>query len=289
LFPARGEGVAAPPGCQPSNGVCSRQHCPSGNDLVTHDQSKPWLNVNDRPIRILVVEDEESYRDALATGLSREGYEVQLAPDGMEGLRLFTEDAPDLVLLDVMLPEVSGIEVCQRMQALLPAIPIIMLTALNTEVDVVLGLEVGAVDYLTKPYRLRELIARIQAVLRRVHPPALPTHEFHIPKRDQASGTQSVHVGPVTVDFMRREVRVDGRPVHLSRREFEVLAFLASPLGQVRTRDELIDRLWSNSDLSDTRTLDTHIRRLRTKIEPNPSEPRYLMTVRGVGFRLDPE
>lgn len=256
---------------------------------MAHGESKPSRHVNDRPVRILVVEDEESYRDALAAGLGREGYEIQMACDGMEGLQLFTESAPDLVLLDVMLPEISGIEVCQRMQALLPSIPIIMLTALNTEVDVVLGLEVGAVDYLTKPYRLRELIARIQAVLRRVHPPALPPHEFHEPKKDPTQGTQSVDVGPVTVDFMRREVRVNGRPVHLSRREFEVLAFMASPPGQVRTRYELIDRVWANSDLSDTRTLDTHIRRLRTKIEPNPSEPRHLVTVRGVGFRLDPE
>ncbi len=239
--------------------------------------------------RILIVEDQESYRDALSTGLEREGYDVQLAADGMEGLRLFTEKAPDIVLLDVMLPEISGIEVCKRMQALLPAIPIVMLTALNTEVDVVLGLEIGAADYLTKPYRLRELIARIEAVLRRVQPAPLPTHKPHAPKANEAFGSYPVHVGSITVDFTRREVRVHGRPVHMSRREFDVLAVMASPPGQVRTRDELIDRLWSNADLADTRTLDTHIRRLRTKIESDPSHPRYLITVRGVGFRFDPE
>lgn len=243
----------------------------------------------DGPTRILVVEDEESYRDALSTALGREGYDVQLAADGKEGLRLFSDVPPDIVLLDVMLPEISGVEVCRRMQALEPAIPIIMLTALNTEVDVVLGLELGAADYLTKPYHLRELIARIQAVLRRVMPPALPTHRVQGSQVKDPGAMPPVSVGPITVDFVRREVRVNGRAVHLSRREFDMLAVMASPPGQVRTRDELIDRLWSNKDLADTRTLDTHIRRLRTKIEPDPPNPRYLITVRGVGFRLDPE
>jgi len=246
------------------------------------------VRVADRPTRILVVEDEESYRDALTTALGREGYDVHLAADGTEGLRLFSDMPPDIVLLDVMLPEISGVEVCRRMQALEPAIPIIMLTALNTEVDVVLGLELGAADYLTKPYHLRELIARIQAVLRRVMPPALPTHRVHGSQEDSGA-KPSVSVGPITVDFVRREVRVNDRAVHMSRQEFDMLAVMASPPGQIRTRDELIDRLWSNKDLADTRTLDTHIRRLRTKIEPDPPHPRYLITVRGVGFRLDPE
>lgn len=249
------------------------------------------MHATDGPTRILVVEDEESYRDALATSLGREGYEVQLAADGIEGLRFFTDSPPDIVLLDVMLPGVSGVEVCRRMQSLQPAIPIIMLTALDTEVDVVLGLENGAADYLTKPYRLRELIARIQAVLRRVTAQALPTHlvQVQVPYAGWPSGSTPVSVGPVTVNFTRREVRVNGRPVHLSRREFDMLAVMASPPGQIRTRDELIDRLWSDRDLADTRTLDTHIRRLRTKIEPDPAHPRYLITIRGVGFRLDRE
>ncbi len=242
------------------------------------------MQATDRPTRILVVEDEESYREALTAGLGREGYDLQLAADGTEGLQLFTDSPPDIVLLDVMLPEISGVEVCRRMQELEPTIPIIMLTALNTEVDVVLGLELGAADYMTKPYHLRELVARIQAVLRRVTPPTFLTHSAQV-----SQAKETVTVGPVTIDFIRREVRVHGRVVHMSRREFDMLAFMASPPGQVRTRDELIDRLWSNKDLSDTRTLDTHIRRLRTKIEPDPANPRFLITVRGVGFRLDPE
>jgi two-component system, OmpR family, response regulator RegX3 len=241
----------------------------------------------DHPTRILVVEDEESYRDALATALGREGYDVQLTANGPEGLQLFTDRFPDLVLLDVLLPGLSGVEVCRQMQELRPEIPIIMLTALNTEADVVLGLELGAADYLTKPYHLRELIARIQAVLRRAMPPAIASHSVEVLRATAPAVSQSVSVGPITVDFMRREVRVDGSPVHMSRREFDVLAVMASPPGQVRTREELIDRLWSNTDLADTRTLDTHIRRLRTKIEPDPPRPRYLITVRGVGFRLD--
>ncbi len=247
------------------------------------------MRIADRPTRILVVEDEESYRDALITSLGREGYEVHLAADGMEGLRLFTDAPPDIVLLDVMLPEISGVEVCRRMQALDPAIPIIMVTALDTEADVVLGLELGAADYLTKPYHLRELIARIQAVLRRFRPPAVPVRRVHEPRETEQGTRPPVSVGPIAVDFVRREVRVNGRAVHMSRQEFDMLAFLASPPGQIRTRDELIDRLWSNKDLADTRTLDTHIRRLRTKIEPDPPHPRYLVTLRGVGFRLDPE
>jgi len=245
------------------------------------------MSVPDRPTRILVVEDEESYRDALATALGREGYEVQLTADGLGGLQLFTDSSPDIVLLDVLLPGLSGVEVCRQMQEIKPEIPIIMLTALNTEVDVVLGLELGAADYLTKPYHLRELIARIQAVLRRVTPPAIASHSVDPPKATESTASQSVSVGPITVDFMRREVRVNGSPVHMSRREFDLFAVMASPPGQVRTREELIDRLWSNTDLADTRTLDTHIRRLRTKIEPDPPHPRYLITVRGVGFRLD--
>ena len=257
--------------------------------MVAQSTSKPSQPRAEGPPRILIIEDEESYRDALATGLGREGFEIQLASDGRQGLRLFTDDAPDIVLLDVMLPELSGIDVCRQMQALLPAIPIIMLTALDTEVDVVLGLEVGAVDYLTKPYRLRELIARIQAVLRRMQPRTLPMPEPHPLRGDGSPVIHSVEVGEITIDFMRREVRVNGNPVHMSRREFDVLALMASPPGQVRTREELIDQLWSARDLADTRTLDTHIRRLRTKIEADPSQPRHLITVRGVGFRFDSE
>ena len=239
----------------------------------------------DRPTRILVVEDEESYREALQAGLGKEGYQVELAADGLEALRRFAEDPPDLVLLDLMLPGLSGTEVCRRMRHIAP-VPVIMVTALDAEVDVVLGLELGAADYVTKPYRLRELLARIQAVLRRVSPPVLPDG---MPANARDSGGDIVVAGPVTVDFARREVMHDGHLVHMSRREFDLLALLLSPPGQVRTREELIDRLWAGLDLADTRTLDTHVRRLRVKLERDPAEPEYLVTVRGVGFRFDAE
>jgi two-component system response regulator RegX3 len=237
----------------------------------------------DGRIRILVVEDEESYREALQAGLRKEGFVVELAADGLEGLRQFAAHPPDLVLLDVLLPGLSGTDVCRRMRALAP-VPVIMVSALDAEVDVVLGLELGAADYVTKPYRLRELVARIQAVLRRVQPPSLPAPRSVVPT---TGPVEVVVAGPVRVDLARREVRAGTRPVHLSRREFDLLSLLLSPPGQVRTRDELIDRLWSGRDLTDTRTLDTHVRRLRVKLERDPADPQFLVTVRGVGFRFD--
>jgi len=236
--------------------------------------------------RILVVEDEESYREALQAGLTKEGFDVELAPDGPSGLRSFVADPPDLVVLDLMLPGMAGTEVCRRMRQVAP-VPVIMVTALDAEMDVVLGLELGAADYVTKPYRLRELIARIQAVLRRVAPPDVP--ELLGGRGLPPGRADVVSAGPVTVDLARREVTRSGRIVGLSRREFDLLALLLSPPGQVRTRDELIDRLWAGLDLADTRTLDTHIRRLRVKLEHDPADPEYLVTVRGVGFRFDPE
>jgi two-component system response regulator RegX3 len=238
----------------------------------------------DEQVRILVVEDEESYREALQAGLRNEGFAVELAADGLDGLRQFAAHPPDLVLLDVLLPGLSGTEVCRRMRALAP-VPVIMVSALDAEVDIVLGLELGAADYVTKPYRLRELVARIQAVLRRVQPPPLPPPTRL--SRGYVAPAEAVVAGPVRVDFARREVHASGRPVHLSRREFDLLSLLLSPAGQVRTRDELIDRLWSGRDLADTRTLDTHIRRLRVKLERDPADPQFLVTVRGVGFRFD--
>jgi two-component system response regulator RegX3 len=223
---------------------------------------------------VLVVDDEESYRQALASGLAREGFAVEIAGDGHEALRLFHRVHPDIVLLDVMLPDQSGIELCQQMRALKP-VPIIMVTARDSEVDVVLGLELGASDYVAKPFRLRELVARMRAVLRRGA--AVPEHHEEV-----------LHVGPVRLDAGRREVAVDETPVELSRKEFDLLALLMSHGGQVVTREWCIDRLWWDQELTDTRTLDTHIKRLRRKVEPDPANPRHLVTVRGVGFRFEP-
>ena len=222
---------------------------------------------------MLVVDDEGSYRQALASGLSREGFAVEVAADGRKALRLFHRIRPDLVLLDVMLPDQSGVELCQRMRALAP-VPIIMVSARDSEVDIVLGLELGAADYVAKPFRLRELVARMRAVLRRGGSTPGPRDEV-------------VAVGPVRLDTGRREVSVHGQRVDLSRKEFDLLALLMSHAGHVVTREWCIDRLWWDQDLTDTRTLDTHVKRLRRKVEPDPANPRHLVTVRGVGFRFE--
>jgi len=227
---------------------------------------------DNRPL-VLVVDDEESYRQALVSGLQREGFAVEIAGDGHEALRVFHRVHPDLVLLDVMLPDQSGIELCQQMRALKP-VPIIMVTARDSEVDVVLGLELGASDYVAKPFRLRELVARMRAVLRRGVAVAEPHEEV-------------LALGPIRLDAGRREVTVHERPVELSRKEFDLLGLLMSHSGQVVTREWCIDRLWWDQELTDTRTLDTHIERLRRKIEPEPANPRHLVTVRGVGFRFE--
>jgi two-component system response regulator RegX3 len=241
--------------------------------MVTNVRPSASAAARDNRPLVLVVDDEESYRQALASGLTREGFAVEIAGDGHEALRLFHRVHPDLVLLDVMLPDQSGIELCQQMRALKP-VPIIMVTARDSEVDVVLGLELGASDYVPKPFRLRELVARMRAVLRR----GAAVAEHH---------EEVLHVGPVRLDAGRREVMVHELPVELSRKEFDLLSLLMSHSGQVVTRDGCIDRLWWDQELTDTRTLDTHIKRLRRKIEPDPANPRHLVTVRGVGFRFE--
>jgi two-component system response regulator RegX3 len=220
---------------------------------------------------ILIVEDEESYQDALNIGLSVEGFVVVGAMNIAEARELLVSAKPDLVLLDVMLPDGSGIDYCRELHDT-TRIPVIMVTARSGEVDVVLGLEIGAADYVTKPYRLRELVARIRAVLRR--PTA--TNEGEI-----------VTFGEIRIDFIRRTVTRRGREVELSRKEFDLLALLSTRLGQVVTREVCLDTLWWGLELSDTRTLDTHVKRLRQKIEDDPANPRHLLTIRGVGFRLD--
>lgn len=220
---------------------------------------------------ILIVEDEESYQDALNIGLSVEGFVVVGATNIAEAREFLSTSKPDLVLLDVMLPDGSGLDYCRELHDT-TRIPIIMVTARSSEVDVVLGLEIGAADYVTKPYRLRELIARIRAVLRR---------PVSLNKGDVVS------FGDLRIDFVRRTVTRRGHEIELSRKEFDLLALFATRLGQVVTREVCLDTLWWGLELSDTRTLDTHVKRLRQKIEDDPANPRHLLTIRGVGFRLD--
>jgi two-component system, OmpR family, response regulator RegX3 len=220
---------------------------------------------------ILIVEDEESYQDALNVGLSVEGFVVVGATNIAEARVLLASAKPDLVLLDVMLPDGSGIDYCRELHDT-THIPVIMVTARTSEVDVVLGLEIGAADYVTKPYRLRELVARIRAVLRR--PASINDDEV-------------ITFGDLRIDFTRRTVTRRSREVELSRKEFDLLALFATRLGQVVTREVCLDTLWWGLELSDTRTLDTHVKRLRQKIEEDPANPRHLITIRGVGFRLD--
>ena len=259
------------------------------------------MTVVDERLRVLVIEDEESYRQALSSGLGSEGFDVALAADGAEGLRLFADQQPDIVLLDMLLPGMHGIEVCRRLRSQ-SRVPVVMVSAVDTELDVVLGLELGAADYVTKPFHLRELVARMQAILRRVSPPGDPltaadgdvgsssrSENGPARSRETRPAQATTSFGSVTVDFARREVRVGDEQMHLSRREFDLLKALLSPARRVRTRGELIDRLWPDRELSDSRTLDTHIHRLRAKLEPDPSAPRFIVTVRGVGFRLDPD
>ena len=245
--------------------------------------------------KVLVVEDEESYRQALTSGLGLEGFDVVVAADGLEGLRLFGEHQPDIVLLDMLLPGMHGIDVCRRIRAV-SQVPILMVSAVDTELDVVLGLELGASGYVTKPFRLRELVARMNAILRRVGPRSVsdaiddvPVAVYGRPMDGPAVPESGLVFGSVRVDYVRREVTVDGLLTHLSRKEFDLLAALLNPVQRVRSRDELIDLLWPDTYLTDTRTLDTHIHRLRAKLEPDPTEPRFIVTVRGVGFRIDPD
>ncbi len=223
---------------------------------------------------ILVVEDEDSFVEALTVGLKREGFRVQVARDGAEALDLFDVVRPDLVLLDVMLPKVSGIDVCRELRTR-SKVPIIMVTAKGSEIDTVVGLEVGADDYVTKPYRLRELVARIRAVLRRQ-----PT-EIH----DAFVSGDAIAIGDVSLDPERHEVVIRGDDVALPLKEFELLAILLENAGRVLTRDTLIDRIWGHDYVGDTKTLDVHIKRLRTKVEPDPSRPVHIVTIRGLGYK----
>ncbi len=228
--------------------------------------------------RILVVEDEESFVDALEVGLAREGFIVEIARDGASALERFAEVQPDLVLLDLMLPKLSGIDVCRRIRAT-SRVPIIMVTAKSSEIDTVVGLEVGADDYVTKPYRVRELVARIRALLRRA---AMDTTA----EPDRAE-TPAVRVGGVVLDPDEHRVTIDGSDVALPLKEFEVLHLLLANAGRVLTRETLIDRVWGSDYVGDTKTLDVHIKRLRSKIEHDPTSPERIITIRGLGYKYE--
>ncbi len=225
---------------------------------------------------VLLVEDEDSYVDALLVGLKREGFRVQVARDGAEAIDVFDAVAPDLVLLDIMLPKMSGIDVCRELRRR-SKVPIIMVTAKSSEIDTVVGLEVGADDYVTKPYRLREVVARMRAVLRRS-------------PGDTKVGVEPdevMEVGDVRLDPERHEVVIRGEQVTLPLKEFELLAMLLDNAGRVLTRETLIDRVWGLDYVGDTKTLDVHIKRLRSKVEEDPSNPTRIVTIRGVGYKFE--
>ena len=226
--------------------------------------------------RILLVEDERSIAEGLKVSLEAEGFDLTWARDGQEALAGWERARPDLILLDLMLPGVSGLEVCRAVRAR-SAVPIIMLTARDTEVDRVVGLELGADDYLTKPFSSRELIARIRAVLRRVGSLRVEASEGAAPP---------VEVAGVRVDRARHEVSVEGTLVAVPPKEFELLALLIEHAGRVLTRDQLIDEVWGSDYVGDTKTLDVHVRRLRQRIEADPRAPQRIETVRGVGYRF---
>jgi two-component system response regulator RegX3 len=223
--------------------------------------------------RVLVVEDEESFSDALSYMLRREGFEAVVAASGPQALEEFDRSGADIVLLDLMLPGLPGTEVCRALRSR-SGVPIIMLTAKDAEIDKVVGLELGADDYVTKPYSARELVARIRAVLRR-RGEAEPVAE------------DVLQAGPVRMDVERHVVAVDGQPVALPLKEFELLELLLRNTGRVLTRMQLIDRVWGSDYVGDTKTLDVHVKRLRAKIEPDPGNPKHLLTVRGLGYKLE--
>jgi two-component system, OmpR family, response regulator RegX3 len=224
--------------------------------------------------RLLVVEDEESFSEALSFMLTREGFEVDVAATGPDALAKYDRSGADLILLDLMLPGLSGTEVCRALRQR-SNVPVIMLTARDSEIDKVVGLEIGADDYVTKPFSSRELVARIRAVLRR----RVDSEELLPP---------ALEAGPVRMDVDRHTVTVDGQTVALPLKEFELLELLLRNAGRVLTRGQLIDRVWGADYVGDTKTLDVHVKRLRGRIEADPAEPKLLVTVRGLGYKFEP-
>jgi two-component system response regulator RegX3 len=259
---------------------------------MTSSETSTEVSGQDRPTHVLIAEDEESFIDALVVGLEREGFVVTTARDGADALATFRAGNFDLVLLDVMLPRMSGLDVCRAIRAQ-SAVPIIMVTAKSTEIDTVVGLEVGADDYVAKPYRLRELVSRMRAVLRRTPraesasaPPTGPEREVAaLPKMPPMQNV--LEVGEIHLDLDRHECVVRGNEVALPLKEFELLAQLLMNAGKVVTRDVLIDRVWGFDYVGDTKTLDVHIKRLRSRIEVDPSRPQLITTIRGLGYRLE--
>lgn len=225
--------------------------------------------------KILMIEDESSFSEAATFLLKKEGFEVAVANNGQDGLNLFDKSGADLILLDLMLPGLSGTEVCRQIR-LKSNVPIIMLTARDTEIDKVVGLELGADDYVTKPYSSRELIARINAVLRRASTPQL---------EEEHSGI--ISIGPIKLDIDRHIMTLNNMPVSLPLKEFELLEFLMRNSGRVLTRSQLIDRVWGSDYFGDTKTLDVHVKRLRAKIEKDPANPTFIQTVRGLGYKFE--
>jgi two-component system, OmpR family, response regulator RegX3 len=224
--------------------------------------------------RVLLVEDEESFSDPLSYLLQQEGFDVTVAMTGPDALDAFDRQGADIVLLDLMLPGLSGTEVCRRLRTT-SNVPVIMLTARDSEIDKVVGLEIGADDYVTKPYSTRELLARMKAVLRR-----------RAAEPEAAEGAV-LAAGPVRMDVDRHTVTVDGQPVQLPLKEFDLLELLLRHAGRVLTRGQLIDRVWGSDYVGDTKTLDVHVKRLRAKVEPDPGNPVHLVTVRGLGYKFE--
>jgi two-component system response regulator RegX3 len=234
-------------------------------------------SVLDQRTTVLLVEDEESFVDALVVGLQREGFRVQVARDGIEAVELFEKVDPDVVLLDVMLPRMSGIDVCRQIRTR-SQVPIIMVTAKASEIDTVVGLEVGADDYVSKPYRLRELVARMRAAIRRAQSGA--------PRLDDDE-VEVLEIGDVRLDADRHEVTIRGEEVNLPLKEFELLELLLANAGRVLTRDTLISRVWGADYVGDTKTLDVHVKRLRAKVEDDPAHPTRIVTIRGLGYKFE--
>jgi len=227
--------------------------------------------------RVMLVEDEEAFIEALQVGLAREGFELVVARDGAEALANFDEWSPDIMLLDVMLPKVSGTDVCREVRKR-SQVPIIIVSAKGSEVDAVVGLEVGADDYIVKPYRLRELVARMRAVMRRS---SLTQTEI------DDVGYGAIRVGDVTIDPERHVVTIRDEVVKLPLKEFELLYVLMVNAGKVMTRENLIDRVWGSDYFGDTKTLDVHIKRLRSKVESDPANPVNIVTIRGLGYKYE--